>query len=57
MELFVAVLLVAFFLAARASLSVEKPGALQHVIEHFTRRWTRRARRSSATTTGDISLT
>ncbi len=33
MEIFVALLLVGFFLAARASLSVEKPGALQHTIE------------------------
>jgi len=33
MEVFVALLLVGFFLAARASLSVEKPGALQHMIE------------------------
>src|SRR5690349_20033917 len=33
MEIFDALLLVAFFLAARASLSVEKPGALQHIIE------------------------
>jgi F-type H+-transporting ATPase subunit a len=33
MELFVALLLTLLFLAARASLSVEKPGALQHIFE------------------------
>ena len=33
MEIFVALLLIGFFLVARASLSVEKPGALQHMIE------------------------
>src|ERR1700687_1772539 len=33
MEIFVALLLTAFFFAARASLSVEKPGTLQHIIE------------------------
>ena len=33
MEIFVALLLVGFWVAARASLSVEKPGTLQHIIE------------------------
>ena len=33
MEIFVALLLIGFFLVARASLSVEKPGAMQHMIE------------------------
>ena len=33
MEIFVALLLIGFFLVARAGLSVEKPGALQHMIE------------------------
>ncbi|SRR5258706_4088572 len=33
MELLVFVALVAFFLAVRASLSVDRPGALQHIVE------------------------
>ncbi len=35
MEIFVALIMIVFFIAARATLSVEKPGALQHIAEFF----------------------
>ena len=55
MEFLVFMILIVFFVAVRASLSVEKPEPSSTSWKSFTTTWIRRAKRSSATPTGAIS--